>query len=124
MTVSEVSKEMAKRGIRSPFDLTEMDQWVNDASRRDIRRMYIEQDGLVFGLETWTRKKVRGVQLLNLKNFEVDALFKLEDEEKVDELHRNYDSGQMNQRTPQDRSAASKLVNSLHKLALDVATWV
>jgi len=76
-----LTSEMKKRGIRSPFDLREDDQWVNDSTRQDIEA--IAKQGPVFGLKHWTWEKFRGDQLKDVKNFEFDLLFKVEDEAKL-----------------------------------------
>jgi len=39
---SELIKQMILRGT-SPFDLTEFDQWVNDATRKDRKSGYVDR---------------------------------------------------------------------------------
>ena len=88
--MSELAKEMLKRGIASPFDLIEEDQWVNDATRKDIKNVVIKHNFKVFGLKFWTWNKKRGRELLDVRNFEVDLIFKDENEPKVDGIIQEY----------------------------------
>jgi len=52
--LSRLLEEMKKRGIANPFDLTEFDMdWVNPATRKDIRETSAKHGGKVFGLKFW-----------------------------------------------------------------------
>ena len=112
--VSELARSMSERGV-SPFDLTEFDQWVNDATRTDIENVGRKHDFKVFGLKFWSWTKKRGRELLDVKNFEVDLIFRDEDETKVDEIIRKYERGEID---------AKKAVDELFDLAVMDCMWV
>ena len=113
--VSELAKRMIEHGVVSPFDLTEFDQWVNDATRKDIENVARKHDFKVFGLKFWSWKKKRGRELIGARNFEVDLIFREEDEEKVDELIGKYEQGKID---------SVSIVNKLFDLAIEACTWV
>jgi len=113
--MSELAKEMLKRGIASPFDLTEEDKWVNNATRKDVENVAREHNSKVFGLKFWSWKKKRGKELLDVKNFEVDLIFKDEDEAKVDKIISEYENG---------KKDTVKTINELFDLAILDCFWV
>jgi len=113
---------MKAHGITDPWDLTEFDQWVNDATRTDIVATAEKYNYEVFGLELWGEwKKIRGRDLVGALNFSVDLIFKNEDEVKLDKLINDY-----KQQTEKEWSmeADKKLVDQLFELALMSCTWV
>jgi len=110
---------MKAHGITNPWDLTEFDQWINDATRKDINTIAEQHNYEVFGLELWGRwNKIRGKALLDARNFSVDLIFKNQDEAKVDELIRKYEKRGWSMET------AKILVDELYELALMSCTWV
>jgi len=113
---------MEKRGIRNPWDLTEFDaDWVNPATRQDIKEVSEKHGGKVFGLKFWREWTVlRGEDLLDCGNFDVDVIFRDEDEAKVKKLIEDYE--------PQSKGGWSgdlgKIVDALFNLAIESCTWV
>jgi len=111
-----LTNAMKERGIRSPWDLREDDQWVNDATRQDIEAIEaLAKQGPLFGLKFWTWEKFRGDQLKDVKNFELDLLFKVEDEPKVDEAIRLHAA---------NPSLCRTIVDRLSDLAVYSCLWV
>lgn len=131
--MSELAEQMKAHGITNPWDLTEFDQWVNDATRKDIETTAEKYNYEVFGLELWGKwKKIRGRDLVGALNFSVDLIFKNEDEEKVDKLIAKYDE-QTRKKWSTEKyataiahisNATKKLVDQLFELALTSCTWV
>lgn len=115
MSVWEIDKEMAKHGIVNPLDLTEFDGWVNDATRRDINSIIDKYDGRVFGLKFWDWKILKGNDLRDVGNFEVDLVFTEEQMEEVKEIIDKYRNRKIN-----DMDIIDELLNR----ALYVAMWV
>ena len=113
--VSELTKRMIEHGVVSPFDLTEEDQWVNDATRKDIKNVVIKHNFKVFGLKFWTWNKKRGRELLDVRNFEVDLIFKDENEPKVDGIIQEYKRQEIDE---------MKVIDELFDLAIMICTWV
>jgi hypothetical protein len=122
ISVSELAKEMIAHGIRDPWGLTEFDQWVNDATRKDITTIAGQHNYEVFGLHMWGNwEKIRGKDLVGTLNFSVDSIFKNEDEPKVDQIISEYKKAAEKAWSMQvDRKA----VDGLFKLALMSCTWV
>ena len=112
-----LTSEMKKRGIRSPFDLREDDQWVNDATRQDIEALV--RQGPVFGLEFWTWNKFRGDELKDVKNFQLDLLFKEEDESKVDKAIADYKI-----KKGEGFRTTREIIDELQGLAIYTCLWV
>jgi len=124
---------MKAHGITNPWDLTEFDQWVNDATRADIATTAEQHNYEVFGLELWGEwKKIRGRDLVGALNFSVDLIFKNTDEAKVDKLIAEYDEQTRKKWSTKKYAAAvacisdatKKLVDQLFELALTSCTWV
>jgi len=115
---------MAAHGIVNPWDLTEFDKWVNDATRKDIETTAEQHNYEVFGLELWRDwKKIRGKNLVGALNFSVDLIFRNGDEAKVDKIVQEYEKTQ-SMETGKRLVASKKLVNQLFELALMSCTWV
>jgi len=77
---------LKEHGIRSPFDLTEFDQWSNDAQREDINALLKErgEDG-VFGLKVNGKLEwIPGSKLRDVLNFGVDYIFAEDDYHDVE----------------------------------------
>jgi len=110
---------MRAHGITNPWDLTEFDQWVNDATRTDIETIAKKHNYKVFGLKLWREwKKIRGKDLVGARNFSVDLIFKNEDEAKVDEFISKY------RKRKWTMKSAKEIVDQLVELALMLCTWV
>lgn len=120
--MSELAKQMKAHGITNPWDLTEFDQWVNDATRKDINTMAEQHNYEVFGLHMWRDwEKIRGKALVDALNFSVDLIFKNEDEPKVDQLINEYKkAADENWAMAVDKKA----VADFFKLAIMSCTWV
>lgn len=119
--MSELARQMEARGISNPWSLTEFDQWVNEATRKDIETLAERHGFKVFGLKMWTWEKIHGKDLVGALNFSVDLIFKNEDEAEVDRLIRGY----MEQtKRNWNMKADKKLVDKLFTLALHSCTWV
>ena len=113
---------MQIHGVRNPWDLTEFDQWVNDATRIDIENIAKEHGYQVFGLHMWRDwESIHGKDLIGTLNFSVDLIFKNEDEPKVDQLIEKYEKS-----VKRKWSAAldKKIVDDLFAMALLSCTWV
>jgi len=112
MPVWEIDRKMAEHGV-SVLDLTEFDQWVNEATRKDINRIISESD--VFGLKFWTWDILERHELKNAGNFDVDVILRKEDKEKVLELIGQYKNRKI---------TAKEIVDAIFDMAIYVCTWV
>jgi len=113
---------MQAHGIKNPFDLTEFDQWVNDATRKDIETIAAQHGWNVFGLKMWREwTKIRGKDLQGALNFSVDYIFKNEDEKKVDQIIVNY---KWKVKKNWSQKLDSETVDKISKLAIHVCCWV
>jgi hypothetical protein len=113
---------MQAHGISDPFDLTEFDQWVNDATRKDVGTIAAQHGWKVFGLKMWREwEKIRGKDLQGALNFSIDYVFKNEDEAKIDALIQKYEKA-----AEESWSAKldSKTVDKISKLAILCCWWV
>ena len=115
MSVWEIDKEMAKHRIVNPLDLTEFDSWVNEATRKDINSIIDRYGDGVFGLKMWKWDVLRGKELRDVGNFEVDLVFRKDRMERVKNLISKYENREIDER---------KIVDELFDQALYVATWV
>jgi len=123
--LSELAKQMQAHGIKEPENLTEFDQWVNDATRADIQKLVKEHNAQVFGLSVWTWKKTRGIALNEANNFSVDYIFKNSDEPAVDKITTEHDETAKGKEWDKEmQKLAWKTVENLYKLALDSCLWV
>jgi len=111
--MDEITKEMIKRRA-NPFDLTEFDQWVNEATRKDIKRIVRERKD-VFGLKFWDWKILEGEELENAGNFSVDVILDKKDKRKVLELIEKYEKGEITDR---------EIVDRIFDLAIYDCLWV
>jgi len=113
---------MQAHGINNPWNLTEFDQWVNDATRKDIEATAAQHDWNVFGLEMWREwEKIRGKDLQDALNFSVDYIFKNEDEAKVDALIQEYEKAA---KKSWSTKLDSETVDKISKLAISCCWWV
>jgi len=111
---THIDKALARHNV-SPFDLTEFDQWVNDATRKDVKE--IAASCRVFGLKIWDYEIIEGEALRSgpVYNFSVDLLF-FEDKRKlVKALMDRYKRGEMDD---------MKFIHQLFDEALYVCMWV
>jgi len=116
--LSELAREMKERGITSPWDLTEFDQWVNDATRKDIENMVEKEGGEVFGLKVWTWEMLPAEKLNGICNFGIDLVFRNRDRAKVLKIIDE------ESKKPFSMATTKKLVEELFKLAILNCTWV
>lgn len=98
--------------------LTEFDQWVNDATRKDIENTVAKEDEQVFGLKIWTWEMMPSEQLKGVCNFSVDLIFRNKDKDKV---LRIIDE---EAKKPFSMTATKALVEKLFELAILSCTWV
>lgn len=104
-----------KRGV-DPLDLTEFDaDWVNTATRKDIRKIVKKYGKKVFGLKIWKFETLSPKELLSVGNFNVDLIFLEKDKQKVIELIKSYRDGKISDR---------EYVDKLFELALYDCLWV
>ncbi len=115
--MSELAKQMRAHGIKSSWNLTEFDQWVNDATRRDIENLLAENKQ-VFGLKMWIWETIEAENLKGICNFGVDLIFRNEDRQKVKDLIEGYKHQKWSMLN------AKKLVDKLFDLAIMSCTWV
>lgn len=116
-----LTKAMQLQHINSPFQLTEFDGWVNDATREDIATL--AKQSKVFGLKLWTYKELRGEQLTECYNFDVNYLFKESDHDQVKKLIDDYIS--IDNQVPRlDQLETIKFLDALGKLTLYSCIWV
>lgn len=114
--MGKLEEEMERRGVSNPLDLTESDQWVNDATREDIKAAVEGEGGHVFGLKMWTWEIVPAETLLKgVCNFGVDLIFRERDREKVMGIIEEGEKSLMDARA---------IVNKLFGLAIMSCLWV
>jgi hypothetical protein len=114
--MGKLEEEMKRRGVSNPLDLTEFDQWVNDATREDIKAAVEREGGCVFGLKMWTWEIVPAETLLKgVCNFGVDLIFRERDREKVMGIIEEGEKSLMDARA---------IVNKLFGLAIMSCLWV
>jgi hypothetical protein len=112
--MSKVIEAMKEHGIRSPYDLTEFDQWVNEAQRADINDLLKERgEEKVFGLKLNPLTWIPGAKLKDMCNFGVDYIFDEDDYHNVElaiykYMEKNY----------------SRFLDELAFFALDCCLWV
>ena len=78
----EITKEFKRLRI-TPYEATEFDQSLNDATRRDINRFVDEYGNNIMGVSLWDFKMMQGEELRDALNFSVNYLFKADDLERV-----------------------------------------
>ena len=116
--MSELAREMQARGITNPWMLTEFDQWVNDATRRDIENTVAKEDEQVFGLKIWTWEISPSEKLKGVCNFGVDLISRNQDKDKVFKIIDE------EAKKPFSMAATKKLVDELFEIAILSCTWV
>lgn len=118
--MSELAKQMKAHGITNPWHLTEFDQWVNDATRKDIENLLAENSN-VFGLKFWSWDQIPLEKLHGIYNFGVDLIFKEEDKDKVQQLIEDY---KRKTKVKWSIVTAKKIVDQLFELAILDCCWV
>jgi hypothetical protein len=112
--MDNLTKEMIERGVRSPFDLSEFDQWVNDATRKDINEIANKRE--VFGLHVWDFTILERKELLGkIYNFGVDHIFDVKDRERVLSAIEQYKSGKI---------GAQEFLDLIFPIAVYSCMWV
>jgi len=117
--LSELAKQMKEHGISNPWNLTEFDQWVNDATRKDINDAVERNNGQVFGLKIWSWKEIEAENLKDICNFDVDLIFKNKHRTKVRKWIEAY-----KKRKAWSIKADKQLVDKLFDRAILYCTWV
>jgi len=74
----EIDREFERLGI-TPFQATEFDQSLNDATRHDINRFVDEYGDDIMGISLWDFKLMRGEELRDALTSSVSYLFKADD---------------------------------------------
>jgi hypothetical protein len=109
---SKLFEEMEKRGYKPSeiWELTEFDEWVNDAARDDLSKF---GEGY-FGLEFWTWK-VYESPFRDVKNFQFSMVFRNKDRKKVFEIIEKYERREID---------ARECVYQISNLAVYHCIWV
>ena len=115
----ELWKQMKAHGKTDPWELTEFDQWVNDATRKDIENLLGENSN-VFGLKFWSWVRIPPEKLKGICNFGVDLIFREEDKEQVEELINDYQQNKHGWNVKKAKALTEKLFD----LAILDCTWV
>ena len=117
----ELCRQMKAHGKTDPWELTEFDQWVNHATRKDVENILAE-DSNVFGVKFWSWVRIPPEKLKGICNFGVDLIFREEDKEQVEELINDYqrDKEQHGWSVKKDKALTEKLFD----LAILDCTWV
>jgi len=109
---------MKEHDITNIWELTEFDQWVNDATRKDIENTVEKEGGDVFGLKVWSWEMLPAEKLKGICNFGIDLVFRNKDRAKVLKLIDE------EAKKPFSMAATKKLVDELFKLAILSCMWV
>jgi hypothetical protein len=125
--MDEFLKEMQRLGIKDVFEITEFDQSLNDATRREINKLLKRYNNKLFGLKLWDFKIINATELKNIHNFGVNYIFKLEDEEKVKNIIEEYKKKEKEleeQGIPFSAKETWELLNKLEEIAIYSCFWV
>jgi len=114
-----IIEEMRKRGV-TPIDLTEFDQWVNDAIREDINCL-VKEEKEVFGLKVWTYEIIPAEKLINCSNFAVDCIFRNEDKDKILKIIAEY---REKEKEGFDIKAVEKFLDDIFQHVIYACYWV
>jgi hypothetical protein len=101
--------EMRKRGVNF-YDLTEYDQWVNDATRKELEQF----DKNYFGLEFWTWK-IYPAPFKDVKTFQFHVVIRNKHKERVLKIIDDYKNGRID---------SCECVKLIFKLAVYSCFWV
>jgi len=112
--VSNWLNALKEHGISNPWQLTEFDQWSNDAQRQDINELLdkMGEEGIV-GLKLNENEWIPGARLRDVCNFGVDFVFAAAQRPKVEKLIRKL-----------KEKKYSKLLEKLSNIALENCMWV
>jgi len=119
--MDEFLKEMQRLGIKDIFEITEFDQSLNDATRREINKLLKRYDDKLFGLKLWDFKIINAEELRNIHNFGVNYIFKLEDEDEVKNIIEEY---KKKVKDIYSAEADMELLNKLEEIAIYSCFWV
>jgi len=111
----EIDREMTRHRVVNPFELTEFDSWVNEATRKDINSIIDKYGDGVFGLKFWKWTILKRKNLCDVCNFGVDLIFKEEQLEEVKSIISKYENREIDNR---------EIVDKLFDMALYIAVWV
>ena len=110
-------EELQKRELpaRYIFELSEADNWVNDATRKALNFIADTLGDRVFGLQFWKWRFFKSDELRNAPNFSIDLIFLEEDRPQVEQLIQQYENRQIDNH---------QIVYKLFDLAIYNCTWV
>ena len=112
--------EAKKRGFKSFFDLTEYDsEWVNEATKKDVLEIAEKYNYKVFGISMWNWNIVIGEDLKNIKSFDIDYLFKLEDYEKLKKTIDKFEDLRI-----KTIPFINEFINTIENLSIFSCIWV
>ena len=111
----EIVRQMKQRKVYNPLKLTEFDQWVNDATRKDINFLLDQYDGELFGLKIWEMEILEGEELRDCRNFSVSYIFLKKHRHAIETLINDYKA---------DKIPTLSFLDKLGKLAVYTAWWV
>lgn len=114
-------REMKRRGIKNPFELTEFDQWVNDATREDIN--ILAEKHLIFGLKLWDFVIIDRNDLKDICNFGVSFIFRSKDRSKILNIIKSY-KNHKKRFSGFNMMKTQQAVENLIKLAIYSCVWV
>jgi len=113
--MSHLAKAMQEHGTRSIYDISEFDQWINVAQRKDINELLDRRgEGNVFGLKLNPLEVIPGSKLRDVCNFGVDYVFSNEGGVAIRVGLAMYEN----------KENYVKMLDALEKLALDTCMWV
>jgi hypothetical protein len=96
------------------FDITEFDQWVNEATREDLRMLYDLTNGDIFAIDYDLKEIIEDKEMiLNAGNFSIRAIYLNKDKEKVKELLEK-----------KDKMDLRKFLNRILGLSVYCCLWV
>ena len=109
-------EELKKHGVKNPWDLTEFDTWVNDATREELNYLADSKD--CFGLEMYDYKIIEKDRLKNICNFGVNYIFENKDKDRVLKEINDYRNVRF------DGHRLKDFVNNLQDLSIYSCIWV
>jgi len=113
--MSHVAKALAEHRVRSIYDISEFDNWINVAQRKDINELLDKRgEENVFGLKLNPLGVIPGSKLRDICNFGVDYVFSNEEGVPIRVGLAMYEN----------KENYVKMLDALDKLALETCIWV
>jgi hypothetical protein len=110
---SKLVEKMNKYKV-SIFDITEFDQWVNEATKEDLKVLYELTNGDIFAVDYDLKEIIEDKDMiLNAKTFSIRAIYLNKDKEKVKELLRK-----------RDKMDLKNFINKILDIAIYCCLWV